>query len=381
MMNSLSRAAASANSAVMLGGAEAKIFVVTPRTSASVISNIVPGAQTAAHASSYVMLIRRSVADAEPFAKSRRSGAWPESTARRYVECVDAEHLRSDEFGEAVQDADGDYQLADRFEALEAEKVIQRALELEGKSSGSQSVISGDQLRKIAEEIGIDPLFVSQALGEIRLAPPERSRFSRWVIPEDMFETITIDGVSRQELDVAIDRWMTQREGLTASKASGNSTEWDVDRRWTAKARARTLSGDNRIVRVTGGDVTHAVHDVSQSEHVVALASQGRWPLLAAKLVMAVGGAFTAIFLLGSLLNGQVVMGLLVAAALAVATVTLGVSLARWWARSVRGALSRSLLGLAKQVGRGGSGLMSRLRETGRKVRRKKPKDNEGSQG
>ena len=44
------------------GGVPAKTLVGMPRTSASVISNIVPGAHTAAQASSYVIGIGRDLA-------------------------------------------------------------------------------------------------------------------------------------------------------------------------------------------------------------------------------------------------------------------------------------------------------------------------------
>ena len=280
---------------------------------------------------------------------------------------MEAEHLSSDEFGESPADVAGERQLADRFEALEAEKVIQRALELEAKSANTPSMISTDQLYTIANEIGIDPAFVQQAMGEIRLAPSQRSRFSKFVLPDDLFATATIDGISKDELTAAINRWMTLREGLVAKGATPTGVEWDIDRRWRAKTRARTLSGDNRISRLAGGDIAHSVHHVGETQHVVAFESEGRAPLMLSKAIMSVGIGLAAFLLLGAVVSGDVLAGIIVAAVLSAASTALGVSLARWWARGIRGSLGRSLLGLRAQALQGSSRLMSRLRNSRRR--------------
>ena len=280
---------------------------------------------------------------------------------------MEADDLRSDEFGEPRFDEAGDRHIADRLEALEAEQVLQRAIELEAEANGSSSTISKEQLDRIAQEVGVDSAFVNQALGEVRLSPAERSRFAKWVIPADMFETITIDGIDREHLDAAITKWMTQREGLTANRNRGTGIEWDIDRRWQARTRSRALSGENRVARVAGGDIAHAVHTLSETEHVVAMESLGRLPLLFAKLAMAAGAAVAAILLLGAIVSGQALIGLPVALVVAAAAAAVGVGGARWWARGIRGALSRSLLGLASQIKQGGTGILTRLRNSRRR--------------
>lgn len=286
---------------------------------------------------------------------------------------MEADDLQGQEdWVEATSDHAGERLIADRLEALEVERVIQRALELEASAGDGAQLISGDQLAKIAKEIGVDPAFVKEALDDVMLSPPTRSRFSKWVIPEDFFEKIRVSGLNREQLDNAIEKWMTQREGLTQSRVFTEGADWDVDRRWRARTRARTLSGDNRVSRVAGGDVAHRVHSISETEHLVALQAEGRWPLMFARLIMAVGGVFAAVLFLGAITSGETLLGFGVAVAIAAAATAIAVGGARWWARGIRGALSRSLIGLAAQVKDGSKGLFTQLREKRRERRRRK---------
>ena len=119
-------------------------------------------------------------------------------------------------------------------DAMEAERVLQRALELEAEVLDQPHVITTEQLERIAKEIGVDTAFVHQALGEVRLEPATRSWFARGVLPAPLFETATISGLSRDDVDASIHKWMTQNEGMTVAGMLADGVEWDVDRRWRA---------------------------------------------------------------------------------------------------------------------------------------------------
>lgn len=244
--------------------------------------------------------------------------------------------------------AAGDRLIADRLHALEAEKVIQRALELEAEQLDKPHVITTDQLERIAKEIGVDPSFVHQALGEVRLTPKERSRFAQWVLPDDLIETATIDGLSREEADRVIARWMTSHEGMIRGSTTADGTSWDLDRRALAKVRASLISGDNRISKVAGSDVAHRVHSVTETEHVVALTSDGDLPLLFAKGMIAAGVLIAAFGLTGAAAAGlsDFLRALPIFALLAGGFVVAGVTGARRWGQGIRGALRRALNGL-----------------------------------
>lgn len=263
---------------------------------------------------------------------------------------MDPKDLQAQE--RVAQDADGtaagDRLIADRLHALEAEKVIQRALELEAEQLDTPHVISTDQLERIAKEIGVDPAFVHQALGEVRLGSKERGRFAQWVLPDDLIETATIDGLSREQVDAAITRWMKTNEGMIRGTTTAEGTTWDLDRRALAKVRATLISGDNRISKVAGSDVAHRVHSVSETEHVVALSSDGDLPLLFAKGMIALGVLIAAFGLTSAAAAGlsDFLRALPIFALIGGGFFVAGVAGARRWGQGIRGALRRALNGL-----------------------------------
>jgi len=279
---------------------------------------------------------------------------------RATVSVVEADDLRSETM--SANEA-GERLIADRLDALEAERVIHRALELEAESLDEPHIITTDQLERIAREIGVDPSFVHQALGEVRLQAKDRSRFATWVLPEDLIETATLSGLTRDDVDASIRKWMTQNEGLMPAGEIVDGMEWDVDRGWKAKALSGTLSGGNRLSKVAGSDIAHRVHTVSENEHVVALHSEGRGPLLFAKALMALGAGLSVVTLLSALSGGSFLAAVLGSAVLLAASAAGGVAGARWWARGIRGALRRSLMGLVNRARPARKGWFARRRK------------------
>ena len=277
------------------------------------------------------------------------------------VRSVEADDLRAQDSGANEAQASGDRLIANRLDAMEAERVLQRALELEAESLDQPHVITTEQLERIAKEIGVDTAFVHQALGEVRLEPATRSWFARGVLPAPLFETATISGLSRDDVDASIHKWMTQNEGMTAAGMLADGVEWDVDRRWRARMLSRSISGGNRISRVASGDLTHRVHSVNEQEHIIAFESQGRLPLLFARLALGAGSTLGFLAALGASVSDDLATGLIVSAVLVGVSALLGIGGARWWARGIRGALRQSLVGLV------GSATAKRRRWFGRR--------------
>lgn len=264
---------------------------------------------------------------------------------------MEADDLESTEI---LDQAAEDHRIANRLDALEAEKVMARALELEADANDDGASLTPAQLERVAEEVGVAPEFVQQALGEVRLAPRPRSRFARWVLPDDLFETATIDGVSRARLDASIEKWMQQNEGFTKGTLLDDGIEWDVDRRWRSRVLARSLSGGNRMAKITGGDVAHRVHSATDHHHHVALTSEGFRPLVLARTVMAVGLIISALGVIGAAVGNDLAFGIPAFAGTALGSIWLAVAGARWWARGIRGALRRSLTAMIAATNRGG---------------------------
>ena len=208
------------------------------------------------------------------------------------------------------------------------------------------------QLEKIAAEIGIEATFVRQALGEVRLRPAERSWVERRILPDEIAEVVTLRDMTRAEVDQAIHRWMTEYEGLMRGDVLPDGVEWDVDRRWAARARSMKNRGGNRISRVAGGDVVHRVQSIGETEHVVAMQSDGVGPVALAKsgLILAAGlmlFAVVASFAATDQTLADYVAGYTFFGMAAVAMALGGVTAARLWANRIGRSLRRSLTGLA----------------------------------
>lgn len=264
---------------------------------------------------------------------------------------MEADDLRHQEVDESL--ASNEALIADRLDALEAERVLQRAFELEAEATDQPHMITADQLERIAAEIGMDASFVRQALGEVRMESAERSRLDRWLLPDAIVETETISGVTRAELDELINAWMTSHEGLVARQRLGDGAIWDVDRRLAAKLRTAGTTGGNRISRVASGDVSHRAQSIAEDEHVIALQAEGRGPLALAKL----GLSLAAITLLLGIVTGLVAGGFAAFAASALSALVLGTGIAaagvaggRAWARRIGQAFRRSLTGFSTEA-------------------------------
>lgn len=263
---------------------------------------------------------------------------------------VDAEDF--DELA-TEQQHEADRRVADRLDALEAERVVQRALELEaeGAQEAGSLGLTADQLERVAEEVGLDPELVQQAIGDVRLSPTPRSRFARFVIPDDLFETTSVEGVSRPNLDRAIHKWMTQNEGLTAGAQLDGGVDWELDLRWRARLLSRALSGGNRMAKIVGGDLRHQVYSIAPDRHRVALESLGRRPLAFARVVLFVGAVLAGLGIMGTAVSNELAFGIPAFLAFFAASAWIAVAGARWWARGIRGAMRRSLSAMIRTVG------------------------------
>ena len=278
--------------------------------------------------------------------------------ADRHVERARADQAIADRLDELTAATDDERLVVEGpLDPTEAERVFERALELEADALDEPPMFTSEQLERIADEIGMDLTFVRQALGEVRLAPEERGWLDRLILPEPIMELETIEGLPRADLEALIDDWMMSHEGLIASANLEDGRQWDVDRRLGRRLRTIQRSGGNRISRVAGGDVVHRLHSITDDEHIVAMQSRGEGPLLvgkaglvaavlllAAGLVVGLGAGGLGILLRWLLVGGVGGIGVAMAAIVG----------ARRWARGIGRALKRSLTGLGERLrGRG----------------------------
>jgi hypothetical protein len=105
-----------------------------------------------------------------------------------------------------------------------------------------------------------------------------------------------------------------------------------------------------RIAKEVGVDPAFVHQALSDDKHVVAMQSEGRWPLAFATLVLAVGATSGTFAVLGLEAANGLLPGLGLVAGSAATTVGAAVGCARWWARAIREALRRSLTSLASSA-------------------------------
>lgn len=242
--------------------------------------------------------------------------------------------------------------IADRLDALEAEAVFHRALELEAEAANQPHFFTGAQIARVAEEIGMDLVHVRQALAEVRLRPVERTRFERFVLAEPIMAVETVEAVSRAGLDRLVEDWMRDNEGLVEVRRLDDGVEWDVDQRLVAQFRSWLTAGGDRVSRATGGDIAHRIHSLGANEHVIALQSRGDAPIGMAKAAVAVAALVFAVGTIAAISRDTVgfLQWLAASAALAVGVTAFGIIGARRWAKRVGRVLRRTLTAIVHQA-------------------------------
>lgn len=263
------------------------------------------------------------------------------------------------------------------LDANETERVFQRALELEAESLDQPHMFSSDQLERIADEIHMDVSFVRRALGEVRMSPGERSRLDRLILPDNIIEAETLEGMTHNEAAAFVTRFMREYEGLIEETMLEDGAEWTVDRRVGATLRTTLNSGGNRVSRIAGTDISHRLYSISADEHVVAMQSKGERPLAAAKAGLALAG----VLLLTGAVNAiglelvpfiQTMVSVTVASAAVAAGSIWG---ARRWAANIGRALRGSLTTLAARAKAAAERPARRLPRWTRRSKRKKSTD------
>lgn len=242
-----------------------------------------------------------------------------------------------------------DRRLADRLDGLETEKVIRRAMELEESSVDPTESFSPEDLERIAAELGISPQFVRQAIAEVRSGHADRSRVDRLLIPEEMAVQESIRGVTRDQLDRMVTRWMREYEGLMPTGRVASGIEWEMDRNALIRLRTAMTSGANRMSASVPGPIWHRVASVQEDEHVVTLSAEDRQPLLLAKGGTAVGVLAAVGTLVGGAVDGDLAAVLIGTPVVGGGIVAGSVIGARMWAQNMKKALRRSLTGMTSQ--------------------------------
>ncbi len=237
--------------------------------------------------------------------------------------------------------------LADRLDALNmesVERVLRRAIELQFEDDDGPDTLNPDHIERIAAEVGIDPAHVRRALFEEATASEqvEMTPLDRFLAPVRMKERAMVDG-DLAAVNDTIDTWLEKHEGLQKRRLHGHGIVWEKDPSPVAALRMGFGVGRGSGALRSVGPITHHVHSVEPSKHLVTLEADTRLIGRVAKGLLAAGVGLSLVlaFVLGVLGAGWWT----VAGAAGVLTLFtgIGIATARLWAGRIRRGLRRAL--------------------------------------
>ena len=262
--------------------------------------------------------------------------------------------------------------ISDRLQKLsvdEAERVLQRAIQLQSEApDGSEpELFNTEMLSRIADELDIEETHLQTALTEelVRLQSEDPDWLDRLLVSERVAARRVVDGDMASVRNV-VDFWMTKHEGLRKRKENSARTVWEKDESLVTTARVKLRIAHGSGALRTSGRVESAVRPVGDDRQLVTVEAHTdnvrrmAFGLLIASAVAGsaaagVTGADDGGFGLDNVDIGTVVTALFVGG------IVLGV---RMWASRLRGGVARAVDAVANPQ------LLSRVDSLPRALRR-----------
>jgi len=176
--------------------------------------------------------------------------------------------------GELSSDA---RRVADRLQELsadEAERILQRAIELQTRAPGPDPAGTLDtrMLEQVADELDIDRRHLQQALLEelLRVQVAEPDWLDRLIVDDVM----TAHGVahgSPAQVGAVVDAWMVNHEGMRKRAESAARTVWERDRGFGAFIRKSLRMSRGKQALRTAAGVETAVRPATEDESLVVV--------------------------------------------------------------------------------------------------------------
>ena len=147
-----------------------------------------------------------------------------------------------------------------RIDREALERIIQRAAELQAGELDTGDGVTEQELLKLGGEVGIDGRFMRQALYEEEAggAATERGLLASWVGPGHVAASRVVPG-DRQDVEGAIEQWMTESEALAVKRRLPDRTMWERQRGFFAEMKRGFGVGGLRYELAKANDVTSAV--------------------------------------------------------------------------------------------------------------------------
>ena len=133
----------------------------------------------------------------------------------------------------------------ERLDEDAVQRVVRRAVELDGDSDLATGGIAADALVEAASELGIDPDAINASLAIERLGPePDSARLDRLVGPRAVVVERTVSYCAPEAFE-RLDEWFTAGHHLRREYGDGVSGEW--------RKRGDLVAGVQRRARWIGG--------------------------------------------------------------------------------------------------------------------------------
>ncbi len=172
--------------------------------------------------------------------------------------------------------------VADRLQELsvdEAERVLQRAIELQTRGPGRDpgGTLDTVMLEQIADELDIDRSHLQQALLEelFRVQTEAPNLLDRVIVDDAM----TVHGAAPGDMHQVrgiVDAWMVNEEGMRKRAENESHTTWERDRGFGAFARkVLKMSRGSQALRTAAG-VTTSVRPATDDRQVVVIEADTR---------------------------------------------------------------------------------------------------------
>lgn len=239
--------------------------------------------------------------------------------------------------------------VAERLQQLstgEVERILRRAIELQSEKDTriDRTGLDRAALRRVADEIGIDPDHLEAALTEelLRIQADDPTLIDRLLAPTSV---VTRDAVAGDAAAVrtSLDRWLGYHAGLRKRAATPGSALWEADRSLVTSARVKLRAAQGGATLRSTAGVRDSVQPVEDRRSIVTLEADTSnvrrlaVGLLAGSAGLALAAGVTTGVAFGlpeGLAAGTVSFGLLGGGVL------LGV---RMWIDNVRRALARAI--------------------------------------
>lgn len=185
-----------------------------------------------------------------------------------------------------------------RVTADQADKILRRAIQLQGEESTRQvEPIDRDKLIRMAEELNVQPDFLLRALAEhhagVGLDDRWEDLWERLLAPDRVVDTRIVRG-TRAAVRGAAEDWFRVHEGLRPRSHHEDGILWERDSHPLTAIRMGLRLGQGTGALRDSRGVTHRVREIKPGEQLVSIEANSAGLRKTGQTLLAAGAVATA---------------------------------------------------------------------------------------